>query len=242
MPVAPISLLETWERAQPLPAPARPLALLALAEGSAEPEDLARLALGARDAELLRLRRQLFGGHMSCTTVCPKCAAHLQLDLSADDFLGQAGGTAVGLHRLERDGYVIEFRALNSTDVAALAPSEAEEIEKCILARCVIEARGPAGRVDPQQIPPALAELLAQELERRDPLAAIWLDLECGQCGHAWPSLFDIASLLWIEIDRWASALLREVHQLARAYGWSERDVLGMSPARRHSYLRMIEA
>jgi hypothetical protein len=163
--------------------------------------------------------------------------------LNADDFLRQAGDIAIGAHRLERKGYVIEFRAVNSADLQVLAPdADAEEIEKSILARCVIEARGPTGRIDPQQIPPALVELLAEELERRDPLAAIWLDLECGQCRHAWPSLFDIASLLWIEIERWANALLREVHQLARAYGWSERDVLQMSAARRHSYLRMIEA
>jgi len=51
---------------------------------------------------------------------------------------------------------------------------------------------------------------------------------------------FDIASFFWAEICVQAKRLLREVHTLARAYGWREMDILSMSPARRQFYLEMV--
>ena len=39
-----------------------------------------------------------------------------------------------------------------------------------------------------------------------------------------------------------AKRLLMDVHLLARAYGWSEAEVLALSPARRRFYLEMVEA
>jgi len=241
--LTPTFLLEAWERAAPLAAHARPLALLALADGAVEPTDLALLPLGMRDERLLRVRRQLFGDRMTCTTVCPGCGGYLELDLCAGDFLGAAADAAEAVHRLDCDGYAVDFRTPNSTDLGALVlQGNGAEAEQQILARCVIDARGPSGPLDPRQLPPDLVAALEREIERRDPLAVIWLDLTCEHCGHAWRSLFDIASLLWIEIDRWARTLLQEVHQLAHAYGWAERDILQMSAVRRHGYLGMIWA
>jgi hypothetical protein len=33
---------------------------------------------------------------------------------------------------------------------------------------------------------------------------------------------------------------LLEVHQLARAYGWSERETLALTPRRRRRYLELV--
>jgi len=52
--------------------------------------------------------------------------------------------------------------------------------------------------------------------------------------------MFDIVSFFWSEICVQAKRLLREVHILARAYGWREADILSMSAARRQLYLEMV--
>jgi hypothetical protein len=52
--------------------------------------------------------------------------------------------------------------------------------------------------------------------------------------------MFDIGAFLWEEIAAQARRLLREVHTLARAYGWREADILVMSAARRQAYLEMV--
>jgi hypothetical protein len=59
-------------------------------------------------------------------------------------------------------------------------------------------------------------------------------------CGHETTQL-DTAALLWDEITARAGALLHEVHRLASAYGWSEAQILALSPARRARYLALVE-
>jgi len=52
----------------------------------------------------------------------------------------------------------------------------------------------------------------------------------------------DMARFLWMEVRAAARRLLGEIHQLASAYGWSERAIAGMSPGRRAAYLEMLSA
>jgi hypothetical protein len=79
-------------------------------------------------------------------------------------------------------------------------------------------------------------------MEELDPAASINLSLGCEDCGHHWLADFNIGSLLWDEIDGCARALLVEVHNLARAYGWTEQEILALSPQRRAAYLDMVGA
>ena len=64
--------------------------------------------------------------------------------------------------------------------------------------------------------------------------------LTCQGCGHEWAAVFDIVTFFWAELVAQAKRLLREVHQLARAYGWRESEILAMSSQRRHTYLELV--
>jgi hypothetical protein len=83
---------------------------------------------------------------------------------------------------------------------------------------------------------------LADDMRQRDPGAEVRMALSCPICGHAWSATFDIVSYLWSEIEDWAQRLLADVCVLATACGWSERDILGLSPTRRQIYLDMVQA
>ena len=86
----------------------------------------------------------------------------------------------------------------------------------------------------------ALVDALDAQMRRLDPQAEIELKLDCAECRHHWVARFDIAHFLWREVEVEAARLLGEVHQLARAYGWSEPEVLALSPTRRRAYLAML--
>jgi hypothetical protein len=75
-----------------------------------------------------------------------------------------------------------------------------------------------------------------------DPQADIQLAISCAACSHHWRTTFDIVSFFWSEIEVWARRLLCEVHILASAYGWHEREILGLGPVRRQLYLEMLGA
>jgi hypothetical protein len=45
---------------------------------------------------------------------------------------------------------------------------------------------------------------------------------------------------LWNELDDWAARILSQVHILASNYGWSESEIVALSPQRRQYYQDLI--
>ena len=72
--------------------------------------------------------------------------------------------------------------------------------------------------------------------------ADVELAAACAECGSSFEIPFDIGSFLLREVEVWAGRVLREVHVLAREYGWDETAILRLSPRRRRSYLDLIGA
>jgi hypothetical protein len=66
--------------------------------------------------------------------------------------------------------------------------------------------------------------------------------ITCPACGMTERVELDIGRFLWADVRHAALRLMRDVHELASAYGWSEREVLAMPAARRASYLEMTRA
>jgi hypothetical protein len=83
---------------------------------------------------------------------------------------------------------------------------------------------------------------VGERMAQADPLAEILLHFDCPACSHAFDLGLDLAAFLWSELEGRAKRLLRDVHTLASAYGWSEAEVLSLSPARREFYLGMVRA
>lgn len=235
------TLLQIWERGQGRSPTERALDLLAAACPDEHPAAIAALSLGARDARLMRLRGGIFGTAVVATAACPQCADRVELRFDLADVQVAATGEPPPELDLDLEGYRLRFRLPNSYDLAAAggAPDPAAA-RQLILARCLLAASGEAGPVAADDLPaPVLRGLLAQAAAA-DPLADVQLDLTCPACGQAWRAAFDILSYLWSEIDTWAARTLHEVHRLASAYGWPERDILSLSAWRRRYYLDLV--
>jgi hypothetical protein len=56
------------------------------------------------------------------------------------------------------------------------------------------------------------------------------------------PGAADVARFLVREMVATARRLMAEIHELASAYGWSERSIATMSDARQSAYLEMLTA
>lgn len=238
-------LLEVWEGALAESPTRRALSLLAAAHPEWSAAELAAMPIGRRDARLLRLRQQLFGSQLMLVVPCPQCGQQLESQLGVDDIAGQVEepteATDGPSYTAESNGYRLTFRLPASDDLLALPkegdPAEARAllIDRCILQ--ILDARGDATTV--RALPAQVLADIAGEMERADPGGNIELEFECPACGQRWEEAFDIAGFLWREIHAWAQRTLRDVHVLARAYGWREPDVLALSPTRRQIYLEL---
>ena len=84
-----------------------------------------------------------------------------------------------------------------------------------------------------------MAAAVEAELDRRAGVSAGVAELACPDCGHGWNVELDVAAFAWREIEILAERLLQHVDVLARRYGWSEQEILTLSPARRRFYLEL---
>jgi len=218
-------LLDAWERSSALQRPWRELALLHLAD-DASGEDAARLPVGERDRRLLALRRSLFGRWIACETRCGACSERLELELDGEQLAGATPTRAPGPDL--DDG--VRVRPPDSTDIAAAMATD--DPAATILDRCV-----DAG---PLSLAPGAREVAIRRMAELDPGAELWLEATCPACGSTWSVLLDPAAIIVDEVDQHARQVLREVDQLARAYGWREPDILTLSRDRRRAYLGLV--
>jgi hypothetical protein len=222
-------LLDVWERGARRYPLDRGLLLLSIARPDDALDLLADVPIGERDGSLLALRRALFGATLESVVDCPACGTRLEFALDADEL-------RVTPARTEVEAPGIRLRPPTSRDLAAalLEPDDASA-ERCLASRCLLAAPDGTESLDASE----LVELQVA-LAAADGVSDIELDLACDGCGHRWTEPFDIAGYLWQEVESRARMLLCEVDALARAYGWSEREILSLSDARRRSYMGLV--
>ncbi|WP_410670167.1 hypothetical protein [Amycolatopsis sp. cmx-4-68] len=230
-------LLAVWEAG--LAGDAVRRALVLAAAGGADAASAADLSVGRREAFVLALRERSFGTTFPCAVTCPSCGEELELELTTDDV--RAAGPGDG-RQVRLDGFEIGFRLITSRDLLAVRDGRADvpATRRNLLGRVVTTATREGRKVTVDELPERVLDALAAELSAQDPQADVLLDLDCANCGHEWASPFDVTTHLWAELDAYARRLLHDVHVLAGAYGWSEDDVLAVSPARRQCYLELV--
>ena len=234
-------LLRVWEVGEDQHPLEKALTLLAAACPELTWDDLAALSVGQRDARLLTLREQTSGPKLNGFAECTRCAQRLEFDVAVADLrVAPDPDAAEEVRELVAEGLALRFRLPNSRDLAAVLGCQDQAAARSLLVqRCVLEASRDGVPVAGGELPAEAITALAQRMAECDPQAEVLLDLRCPACEHGWQALFDIVAFFWAELAAQAKRLLREVHALARAYGWREVDILGMSARRRQFYLEM---
>jgi hypothetical protein len=242
-PIGTRELLDAWERGLSLPPWRRAAALLAAADPEPTGLEIEALSIGRSDARLLALRESVFGRVMPCLVTCPSCAERLELSLDTADL--RVSGTDQPLDgplMLEVAGYEVEVRAPTLRDLAVVEGStDTADARMRLLDRCIVSARHEGRGLPTSALPDSVTAAAAERIARADPQADCRLELTCPACSHRWTAPFDIVSYLWAEVHAWAQRVFRDVHRLASTYGWSEAEVLALSPTRRQIYLEMLD-
>jgi hypothetical protein len=238
-----LDLLNAWEHGLGRSTAERAVTLLSMTLGSEDSSlDLGRLPLGQRDARLFDLRESAFGSQMEAVASCPQCRVEQEFHVHTSELRPPSPATEV--LALASGDYQVEFRLPDSIDIceAALEASSESEIELRLLQRCLTSATARERPVSAADLPSSVIREISERMSQADPHAEIDLSLQCPACSHRWQERFDIASFLWSEVHAWAERTLSDVHQLAAAYGWSEKEILSLSSRRRSVYLELITA
>ena len=242
-----VRILDTWVAGHRQPA-ARRLAMLAAAYPDLPGRRLAELPVGYANLLLLRDRQARFGATVEGDAQCPGCRQRLEVSVDLSGLLAgdpepagdrEVEGEVEGEVRVGE--LVARFRLPSAGDLVTVADCpDPAEASRLLLRRCVREACRGTEPVDPDRLPAELVAALDAELARRDPLADLRLSINCAGCRHSFELVLDPAALYWAELAERARRLLFEVHRLARAYGWTESEILGIHPVRRAAYLELV--
>jgi hypothetical protein len=178
----------------------------------------------------------MFGGSAGGTSECPQCEEHVEFSLDTRT-LADTLVSAETAREIEVNGMCVRFRLPTSRDLAdaVAAPDQSRGVRR-LIEQCVIEPRLPEVLSDD------VVEALSHAMVKADPQAEVIISLGCPNCGKHWELLFDIAHFFWNEIAGQAQRLVYEIDALARAYGWTEREILSLPAQRRRTYLEMLAA
>lgn len=236
------ALLQAWERGCDASPGARGLILLTIARPDVALSALAEWPVGQRDAALIGLFERLFGSELAAQAECPRCGTALEMNFPVSAIRADVPGPATNRFVLDHEGQCITYRLPTAGDLAALSDvadddADAATRSNWLVRRCLIETNDDAVTGEVLQ---ALSAAIATTSASVDPLADVEFQLDCPACALAWQSPFDVVSFLWSELDAWARRMLREIHVLASHYGWSETDIIALTPQRRRHYRELI--
>jgi hypothetical protein len=221
-------LLSVWECGDSQVPVRRALTMLAAASPERSSDSLARLTIGQRDARLLALREAMFGSQLTGVTDCPECGEKIEVSLNCADLAWKTASEPPTEVAVESNGRQMRYRLPTTADLLAVSSPE-ELLQRCLLS-------------NGNRLTEDLIGAVGEKMSSADPMADIRLALNCPNCAHNWEARFDIVAFLWREISAAARRLLREVHTLASAYGWTESEILALSHTRRSTYVEMISA
>jgi hypothetical protein len=234
-------LLDAWEAGLAAGDAERALLLHALARPCIDTSRLLSTPVGSRDADLLTLRALLFGELAQVRLRCAGCAEDLEFALDLRQLLTSDGPTEDADEPIEvaLGEWTVRFRLPTPADLLAVGQPAPAEARNLLMERCVVTVTRDAQPASAADLPAEVQENLAEAVAQADPDADLRLDAPCPACGHHTSAVVDAASFLWAELDAWARGILAEVHLLASTYGWTEPEVLALSPRRRRHYLEL---
>jgi hypothetical protein len=225
-------LLSAWEAAAALPPVARAAALVERA-GLVDDLDAALdLPVGEGAALAVRLHADAFGDVADGVATCEACATVLDVTVPLTALAAPPEEAARVVGHGDRQ---LRVRAPTTRDL--LAVRDVIDPARALLGACVTQADG--APADPAALDDELLGLVDDAAEELAGIAATIVRVTCPECGASVAAPLDVGALLWERVERAAEEALLEVAELAAAYGWSEAQVLALTPTRRRAYVEL---
>ena len=205
----------------------------------AAPRDARTLGVAERDRILAELYLRYYGDRVESVATCDECREPFGVAFPLRPLIAAAlrppeaplamkGPDDEGAYRLEGG---CRFRLPTLGDERALAALPVQELAHRLLERCVLE-----GRLD------EWAERVEEAMGALAPELATEIRVICAHCGAEKLVWFDIGSFLIAALARERPLLAREVHCLARAYGWTHGEIMALSRSERREYVALVLA
>jgi hypothetical protein len=164
---------------------------------------------------------------------CSACGAMADLMFSIDEVPRTAPGAGFPAVEIGTTLGLRSFEAPNGYHEERFALQPTEDPRRVFAALCGLSetAEADATRFDADDL-----ARIDMALEEMSPEIADRVSAVCAVCGERSEMMIDPLGFAFPSVE----SVLRDVHLIARAYGWSEEQILAMPIARRQAYVSMI--
>jgi hypothetical protein len=187
-----------------------------------------------RDQLLAAIYRNAFGDRISSTARCRFCDALFDLMFSVSDLAQTINQDQPRVDRASDGSFTglagIRFRLPTGEDELAVATMSPEDAEIELMSRCVHMPCDPSKWGEVQEVMQEVAPVLDLDLKAK-----------CPECGRQQDVHFDVQSYLLQSLRNERMQLAKEIHRIARAYGWSLQEILGLRRSQRRNFVELIE-
>jgi hypothetical protein len=203
-------------------------------------DQLLELTVGDRERLLLALAARLLGAELDLVTPCPSCRSLVEIPVRFADLIAVRPEVAADR---------IELQANDGRWTARCRPPTGDDLPRALrhgtrrlIVDCLTELIDPAGnRVAGETLPPECEAPMSSALAELDPAAECRVEIACPSCAEAVEALIDGFTILRTAFGG-PSRLYDDVYRMARAYHWSEAEILALPLGRRRHYLAIAEA
>jgi hypothetical protein len=183
-----------------------------------------------RDRLLALLYISMYGTRIESTISCTACSQKFDLDFLLDELLRHYQPVALsdeGRYQVEPG---ISFRLPNGEDEMLVNGLTNAEAEKQLLERCLLDGNA---ETDSEKVQLKMAELA--------PVLSVEMQAICPECGNEQHVQFDMQSFFLTKLKQERPGLIREVHNIASHYHWSQQEILNLPRNLRKQYATLIQ-
>lgn len=206
------------------------------AEDNCMPPGRAReLAVCDLEAIAATLQSAYYGDRVESSLRCERCGRGFDLSFDLGALLGGLGKRLqVEIDGPDENGVFTlqdgrQFRLPTGTDELAVADLDAAEATRELRSRCVVHG-------DFESDP----EVLDAAMEACGPLVSQELRASCPHCRAAQTTQFQVRRLFLEALASERRFLNYEIHYIARSYGWSRAEILGMNREDRRLHVQLL--
>jgi hypothetical protein len=220
------------------------IAALALCIGKIEhpsKELILRLTAGDRERLVLAVCARLLGAQIDLVIACQACRALAEIPVRFDEVIAARPQLPLEHER------AVDFKADDGRWTARCRPPTGADLEKAarggpdaarnLIVDCLLALTTPDGRpVAVGELPSECESAAAAALAAFDPAAECRITMECPACAGTIDAVLDGYTILRTGLGG-ARQIYDDVYRMARAYYWSEADILALPTHRRRHYL-----
>lgn len=192
-----------------------------------------QLCVADRQYLIRQFSRHIDSNQVWLSSNCVVCGERFDFQVNQSELPFKTAGKGFPYLVVNTQHGLLKFRVPTAKDIEQIADMTGEmfPIRKLLQVCYLSDEKDSIEELDEQEI-----DLIESELEKVSPEVTEIVSVQCPECQKMQNIMIDP----YICLHKYRTSIYQDINKLAKAYHWSEKDILNLPRSRRKLYLDMI--